>query len=35
MRYFDQPLTRQASDRLADRIEGDFERNGWGLWALE
>ncbi len=35
MRYFDQPLTRRASDRLADRIEGDLERNGWGLWALE
>ena len=35
MRYFDRPLTRQASDRLADRIEGDLECKGWGLWALE
>lgn len=35
MRYFPAPLTRQASDRLADVIEGDLERRGWGLWALE
>lgn len=35
MRFFSRPLTRQASDRLAERIEADLERQGWGLWALE
>jgi RimJ/RimL family protein N-acetyltransferase len=35
MRYFPQPLTRQASDRLADQIAADIAREGWGLWALE
>lgn len=35
MRYFSRPLTRQASDRLAELIEADLEWQGWGLWALE
>jgi RimJ/RimL family protein N-acetyltransferase len=35
MRYFPRPLTRQASDRLAELIDADLERQGWGLWALE
>lgn len=35
MRYFPEPLTRQASDHLADLIEAAIEREGWGLWALE
>lgn len=35
MRYFPRPLTRQASDRLAERSDADLERQGWGLWALE
>ena len=35
MRYFPGPLTRQASDRLADLIYAAIERDGWGLWALE
>ena len=29
------PLTRHESDALVSRIEADFERNGFGLWALE
>ena len=28
-------LTRQESDALVSRIEADFERHGFGLWALE
>ena len=28
-------LTRRSSDELADRIEADIARQGWGLWALE
>jgi len=35
MRYFPAVLTRRASDELADRIEADIARQGWGLWALE
>ena len=35
MRWFPAPLTRAASDTLADRIEADMTRQGWGLWALE
>ncbi len=35
MRYFARPLTRQASDRLAELLDADLERQGWGLWALE
>jgi len=35
MRWFPVTLSRDASDALADRIETAFERDGWGLWALE
>jgi RimJ/RimL family protein N-acetyltransferase len=35
MRFFPAPLTRRASDELADRIEADLNRQGWGLWALQ
>ena len=35
MRYFAAPLTRDESDRLADRIQAHIERHGWGLWAVE
>jgi RimJ/RimL family protein N-acetyltransferase len=35
MRHFPAPLTRQATDRLAERAEADLERQGWGMWALE
>ena len=35
MRYFPAPLDRPASDALVDRIEELFQRQGFGLWALE
>jgi RimJ/RimL family protein N-acetyltransferase len=35
MRYFPAPLTRGESDASVDRIEALFERQGFGLWALE
>jgi ribosomal-protein-alanine N-acetyltransferase len=35
MEHFVQPLTRQASDAFADRIEARFAEDGWGLWAVE
>jgi RimJ/RimL family protein N-acetyltransferase len=35
MRYFPATLTRGESDASVDRIEALFERQGFGLWALE
>ncbi len=35
MRYFAAPLNRLESDASVDRIEALFERQGFGLWALE
>ena len=35
MRYFPAPLDRAASDATVDRIEDLFQRQGFGLWALE
>ena len=35
MRYFPDTLDRAASDEYIDRIEALFERQGFGLWALE
>lgn len=35
MRFFPGTLDRAASDALADRIESLFEKQGYGLWALE
>jgi RimJ/RimL family protein N-acetyltransferase len=35
MRYFPAPLDRPGSDALVERIEGLFERQGFGLWAVE
>jgi RimJ/RimL family protein N-acetyltransferase len=35
MRYFPALLDRAASDAFVDRIEGLFETEGYGLWALE
>jgi len=35
MEHFPASLTRPQSDRLIERIEAGFERNGYGLWALE
>jgi RimJ/RimL family protein N-acetyltransferase len=29
------PLSREASDARADRIEAHFEKHGFGLWAVE
>ena len=35
MRYFPATLDREASDASVDRYERQFERLGYGLWALE
>jgi RimJ/RimL family protein N-acetyltransferase len=35
MRYFPAALNRAESDASVDRIEDLFERQGFGLWALE
>lgn len=35
MEFFPAPLVREESDALAARIEREFERHGFGLWALE
>ena len=35
MRFFPATLDRLASDALVDRIESQFEQQGYGLWALE
>lgn len=35
MEHFPRPLSRRESDRLVDTIAAGFERNGFGLWALE
>lgn len=35
MEHFPDPLVREESDALAARIEREFERHGFGLWALE
>jgi RimJ/RimL family protein N-acetyltransferase len=35
MRYFPATLDRAASDEYIDRMEALFERQGFGLWALE
>jgi RimJ/RimL family protein N-acetyltransferase len=35
MEHFPAPFDRAASDALVDRIEADFERLGFGLWAVE
>jgi len=35
MRYFPATLDRADSDAMVDRIEGRFEEQGFGLWALE
>lgn len=35
MRYFPATLGRAASDATVDRIEALFDRQGFGLWALE
>lgn len=35
MEFFSGMLDRAGSDRLAARIRGHFERQGFGLWAVE
>ena len=35
MRYFPNVMTKQESDAMVDRIEQGFEKNGFGLWAVE
>ncbi len=35
MRHFPALMTRAESDALVERIEAQFEREGWGLWALQ
>jgi ribosomal-protein-alanine N-acetyltransferase len=35
MEFFAARLTRRESDALVERIEAEFERRGYGLWALE
>jgi RimJ/RimL family protein N-acetyltransferase len=34
-RYFPKPMDRDASDAHLDRMEALFDRQGFGLWALE
>jgi RimJ/RimL family protein N-acetyltransferase len=29
------PLTREGSDAMLDRIDAHFARHGWGFWAVE
>jgi ribosomal-protein-alanine N-acetyltransferase len=33
--FLPQPLSRDESDSLADRIEAHFQQHGFGLWAVE
>lgn len=35
MRYFPEPLDREASDALLGRIKAHFDRHGFGPWAVE
>jgi RimJ/RimL family protein N-acetyltransferase len=35
MQFFPSTMDRAASDGFVDRIEARFERQGFGLWALE
>ncbi len=35
MAHFPAPLTRRQSDQVVDRIEAGFDRDGFGLWAVE
>ena len=35
MEHFPATLTREQSDALVDRIEGLFDANSFGLWAVE
>lgn len=35
MQYLSDPLTRAASDALADRCQTLIEERGWGFWVAE
>ena len=35
MRHFPAMLTREQSDAFVDRVGGQLEERGWGLWAVE
>lgn len=35
MKYFPTPLTEAESEAFYNRITDEFERNGWGLYAVE
>lgn len=35
MHFLSHPLDRAASDAFAGRIEAQFDRRGYGLWAVE
>jgi len=35
MEYFPRTLSREESDQFVDRIDGEFDERGYGLWALE
>lgn len=35
MEHFPATLARDRSDATVDRLEAAFERDGWGLWAVE
>ncbi|WP_375389714.1 GNAT family N-acetyltransferase [uncultured Amnibacterium sp.] len=35
MRHFPAPLSRAESDAFVDRVGGELEERGWGLWAVE
>lgn len=35
MEFFPEPLSRQASDEMAQKIRSLIEQRGWGFWAVE
>jgi RimJ/RimL family protein N-acetyltransferase len=35
MEHFPAPLTRAESDAMVERIDAEFDRRGFGLWAIE
>lgn len=35
MEHFLRPLSREESDRMAERVEASIESRGFGLWAVE
>ncbi len=35
MRWFPSVLTREESDRVAERVRLALRENGWGVWAVE